>query len=276
VDALAVAGCPLIEDQLSGVAGLGLEAVRAGLQELAAARLLAETEPDGRYRARHALLAEAVAAGLLPGERLALHERTAHALEASGEEGLAAEAADHWAAAGRVAEELRARVTAGAAAERVFGYAEAAAHWQRAIELCQAEPTAGDDAGISLPGLYVRAIDARYVSGRAEDASALAEEAYRRFADHQDPATNAIIHERAARFRGLAAAYLGGQQAPGPSIELITEALRLFEQAPPSAEHAEALFYYGTSCSSARGGSRTASTRSTAGWKSPRRPARPR
>jgi DNA-binding CsgD family transcriptional regulator len=244
--ALAVAGCPLTEDQLSGVAGLGLEAVRTGLQELAAARLLAETEPDGRrYRARHALLAEAVAAGLLPGERLALHERTARALEKSGEEGLAAEAADHWAAAGRVSEELRARVTAGAAAERVFGYAEAAAHWQRAIELCQAEPTTDDKAGICLPGLYVRAIDARYISGRAEDASALAEEAYRRFAGHQDPATNAIIHERAARFRGLAAAYLGGQEAPGPSVELITEALRLFEQAAPSAEHAEALFYYG-------------------------------
>ena len=225
--------------------GLGAEALRAGLQELAAARLLAETEPDGRYRARHALLAEAVAAGLLPGERLALHERTARALEASGEEGLAAEAADHWAAAGRVTEELRARVTAGAAAERVFGYAEAAAHWQRAIELGQAEPAAGEQAGISLPELYVRAIDARYVSGRAEDASALAEEAYRRFAGHRDPATNAIIHERAARFRGLAAAYLGGQEAPGPSVELITEALRLFEQAPPSAEHAEALFYYG-------------------------------
>ena len=243
--ALAVAGCPLTEDQLSGVAGLGPQALRAGLQGLAAARLLNETEPDGRYRARHALLAEAVAAGLLPGERLALHERTARALEASGEEGLAAEAADHWAAAGRVGEELRARITAGQAAERVFGYAEAAAHWQRAIELCQAEPGAGDEAGVSLPGLYVRAIDARYVCGRAEDASALAEEAYRRFAGHQDPATNAIIHERAARFRGLAAAYLGGQEAPGPSVELITEALRLFEQAPPSAEHAEALFYYG-------------------------------
>jgi hypothetical protein len=180
--------------------------VRAGLQELAAARLLAEAEADGRYRARHALLAEAVAAGLLPGERLALNERTARALEASGEEGLAAEAAGHWAAAGRVGEELRARVAAGEAAERAFGYAEAAAHWQRAIELCQAEPAAGNEAGVSLPGLYVRAIDARYVCGRAEDASALAEEAYRWFAGHQDPATNAIIHERAAWFRGLAAA----------------------------------------------------------------------
>ncbi len=243
--ALAVAGWPLTEDQLSAMAGLGAEALRAGLQELAAARLLAEAEPDGRYRPRHALLAEAVAAGLLPGERLALHQRAAQALEASGEETLAAEAADHWAAAGRGTEELRARVRAGAAAERVFGYAEAAEHWQRAIALRQAGPAAEDEAGMSLPELYVRAIDAHYVSGRAEDASVLAEEAYRRFAGLPDPAINAVIHERAARFRGLAAAYLGGQHAPGPSVLLITEALRLFEQAGPSAEYAEALFYYG-------------------------------
>ena len=155
--ALAVAGWPLTEDQLSAMAGLGAEALRAGLQELAAARLLAEAEPDGRYRPRHALLAEAVAAGLLPGERLALHQRAAQALEASGEETLAAEAADHWAAAGRGTEELRARVRAGAAAERVFGYAEAAEHWQRAIALRQAGP-AEDEAG-DVPARAVRAGD---------------------------------------------------------------------------------------------------------------------
>jgi hypothetical protein len=69
-----------------------------------------------------------------------LHERTARALAAAGDQGLAAEVAGHWQAAGRPAEELPARVAAAQAAEQVFGYAEAAAHWQRAIELCQAQP----------------------------------------------------------------------------------------------------------------------------------------
>src|SRR5229473_4951547 len=78
----------------------------------------------------------------ISGERVALHERTARALEAEGGETLAAEVAGHWAAAGRPAEELRARVAAAGAAERVFGYAEAAVHWQRAIELCQQLPGA--------------------------------------------------------------------------------------------------------------------------------------
>src|SRR5215467_2702164 len=78
---LAVAGRPLDEDQVAAVTGLPAPAVRGGLRELAAARLLAEDAGDGGHRPRHALLAEAVAHGLLPGERAALHERTARALK---------------------------------------------------------------------------------------------------------------------------------------------------------------------------------------------------
>ena len=90
--------------------------------------------------------------------------------------------AGHWQAAGRPVEELPARVAAAEAAERVFGYAEAAVHWQRAIELAQAEPGAADAAGTDVPGIYVRAIDALYRSGDGEHAAEVAEEAYRRFA----------------------------------------------------------------------------------------------
>src|SRR5436190_5894243 len=168
--------------------------------ELAAARLLAASTADGEHRPRHALLAEAVAAGLLPGERVALHECTARALEAEHDETLAAEVAGHWAAAGRTTEELPARVAAAGAAERVFGYAEAAVHWQRAIELCQAAPGAARTAGIDVPRLYVRAVDALELSGDSPRAGAVAEEAYRRFADHPDHATAAVIHHRAAYF----------------------------------------------------------------------------
>jgi predicted ATPase len=184
--AVSVAGRALTEDQLAGVTGLDAEGLRAGLRELAS-RSLAETAPGGRYRARHALLAEAAAARLLPGERRALHERLAGALGAGGE-ARAAEAADHWAAAGRDAEELRARLTAARAAERVSGYAEAAAHWQRAIELAGADTGAGAATGAAgeadLPGWYLHAIDARHLAGDAERAGALAEEARLRFAGH--------------------------------------------------------------------------------------------
>ena len=271
--ALAVAGRPLTEDQLAGVAGLDADAVRRGLRELTAARLLAETEPDGGHRARHALLAEAVAAGLLPGERAALHERTARALQATGEEALAAEAAEHWAAAGRVAEELAARVTAAEAAERVFGYAEAAAHWQRAIELGQASRRRRA-AGIRCPSCTCGPSTRCYVSAAGRGCQRARRGGLPPVRRPPGPRHQRDHHERAARFRGLAAAYLGGGALP--SVELITEALRLFEQAPPSAEHAEALFYYGHFLFVGQGQVETASTRSTGGWKSPRRPARRR
>jgi DNA-binding CsgD family transcriptional regulator/tetratricopeptide (TPR) repeat protein len=233
---LSVAGRPLAENPLRAVTGLDADAVSAGLRELAEARLLADDTTGGAHRPRHALLAEAVAGGLLPGERAALHERTARALAAAGDETLAGEMAGHWHAAGNPAQELPARVAAAEAAERVFGYAEAAAHWQRAIELCQAQPSAASRPGIGVPRMYVRAIDALYLSGDGERAAVVAEEAYRRLAGDPDPATAAVIRHRAAFHRAF--------DAPNAGLSLMEEALRLYEQAPPSADHAMARFDY--------------------------------
>ena len=236
---LAIAGRSLAEDLLAAVTGLEAEAVRRGLRELAAARLLAEDTTGAGHRPRHALLGEAVAAGLLPGERAVLHERAARALAAAGDQALAAEVAGHWRAAGRPAEELPARVAAAEAAERVFGYAQAAEHWQRAIELGQAEPEAAAAAGIDVPRLSVRAIDALYRSGDSERIALIAQEAYRRFSGHPDPATAAVICHRAAVFRE--------SDVTAAGLPLMEEALRLFEQAPPSFEHADALLVYSNS-----------------------------
>ena len=116
---LAVAGRPLSEAPLGEVTGLDEDAVRVAVHELTAARLLA-APADGGHRPRHALLAEAVTAELLPSERVALHERIAGALEATEDDMLAAEAAGHWAAAGRSDKELQARLIAARAAEQVF------------------------------------------------------------------------------------------------------------------------------------------------------------
>jgi DNA-binding CsgD family transcriptional regulator len=236
--ALAVAARPLTEALLSRVTGMDVVAVRAGLRQLAAARLLADGDVGAAYRPRHALLAEAVAAAMLHGERMALHERAARALDEEGHEALAAEVAGHWAAATRPAEELRARMVAAEAAERVFVYTQAAAHWQRAIELSEQVLGAAGASAAELPRLYVRAIDALDVAGAGERAGTLAEEAYRRFADHPDSAIAALIHQRAAVFRGI--------EAPAAGLPLIREALRLFGQSGPSADHAQAWLCYAT------------------------------
>jgi transcriptional regulator with XRE-family HTH domain/tetratricopeptide (TPR) repeat protein len=234
--ALAVAGRPVAEGLLGSITELDAAAVRRGLGELAAARLLADDTAGGAHRPRHALLAEAVADGLLPGERAVLHERIARTLQTAGGEVLAAEVAGHWQAAGSPAGELPARVAAAAAAERVFGYVQAAAHWLRAIELCRAQPGIAGVAGLDVPRLYLRATEALEVSGDSVAAGLVAEEAYGRFADHPDAATAAIVQQRAGFFRGI--------DAPAAGLPLMEEALRLFDQAPPSADHAEAWLSY--------------------------------
>jgi DNA-binding CsgD family transcriptional regulator/tetratricopeptide (TPR) repeat protein len=238
---LAIAGRSLAEDLLAAVTGLEVEAVRRGLRELAEARLLAEDISGGGHRPRHALLAEAVASGLLPGERVMLHERTAQAL--AGDQAPAAEVAGHWQAAGRPAEELPARIAAAEAAERVCGCAEAAAHWQRAIALSEVRPDAAAAAGIGVPRLSIRAIDALYRAGDSGRAGIVAEEAYRRFATDPDPSTAAVVRHRAAVVRHRAAVSRAND-APDAGLPLMEEALRLFDQAPPSFDHAEALLDY--------------------------------
>jgi DNA-binding CsgD family transcriptional regulator/tetratricopeptide (TPR) repeat protein len=237
LNALATAGRPLSERFLGEVTGLDPATVRTAVRELTAVRLLAAAV-DGGHRPRHALLGEAVAAELLPDERVALHERIAQALETVGEDTLAAEAAGHWAAAGRSAEELRARLAAAEAAQHVFAYADAAAHWQRAIDLCVAEPTVDLGAGIDVPHLYLRAVDALEASGDRRQARAVAEDAYRRFADHPDRATRALVSYRAGFFRGVTL------DAPAAGLPLIEEALRLFEGTAPTVERAEAWYWY--------------------------------
>jgi ATP/maltotriose-dependent transcriptional regulator MalT len=236
LSALAVAGRPLGEDLLRAASGLDVNDVRGGLRELTGARLLADSSVGGEQRLRHALLAEAVAAELLPGEQAVFHERVARALQALGDDTSAAEVAGHWAAASRAAEELPARVRAAEAAERVFGYAEAARYWQRAIELFATVPGPEQLAGIELPQLYVRCIDALWAVGDISGGGVLADAAYRHFADHADSAVAASVHLRAALFRF--------ERSATDARPLLEEALRLFEQVPPSVDQAKAWMNY--------------------------------
>ena len=70
----------------------------------------------------------------------------------------------------------------------------------------------------------------------ARPAGQVAEEAYRRFADHPNRLSAAVVCHRAAVFRMIV--------APATGLPAIESALRLFEQDPPSADYAEALFDY--------------------------------
>ena len=94
-------------------------------ETLMAAQLARPEGPSG-FVARHALLAEAVAAALLPGERSDLHAAVAGVLTERNDAGLAAEVAQHWLSSARPGHELPTRVEAAEYAESVYAFTLAA------------------------------------------------------------------------------------------------------------------------------------------------------
>ena len=184
---LAVASRSLGEDVLAAVTGLEAGTVRRGLRELAAARLLAEDTSGRGHRPRHALLGEAVAAGLLPGERAVLHERTARALAAQRTERWPR----RWPGTGRPRAARprssrpgwrRPKPPSGCSATlrpRRTGSGPSSWAWR--------SPMPPAAAGIDSPRLSVRAIDVFFRAGDIVRAGLVAEEAYRQFAAPPGP-----------------------------------------------------------------------------------------
>lgn len=230
--ALAVAGRPMAEESIAELCDRRLPELREVLRELSARRLLRQTDPADRHQLRHALLAEAVGAQLLPGERASLHGRVADLLASWDDPNLAAEIAAHYAAAGRRADELHWRVIAGRHADAVFASNEAAWHWRRALELTADVPAAQPVEGMSLAQLYGYAEDAFTSSGREEVAHELCEQALARLSD-VGPADRADVLRRAGEMRGIDTAQHG--------LDLLHQALELYERLPPSAGQAKTL-----------------------------------
>lgn len=223
--ALAVAARPLDEGSLGQVCDQPVPLVRKALQVLLTARLLRRPDSAGRYQLRHALLADVVNADLLAGVRVELHTRVADMMAAWDEPAVGAEVAEHLAAAGRYADELRWRVIAARHADSVFAAAEAAGQWQRAIKLSEHVPVGSLVEGMSLAQLYGAAEDALTLAGDDEAAGQLAEQALHRLAD-ADQASRADVLRRAGNARGIA--------SPERGLDLLYQALTIYEQLPPS------------------------------------------
>ena len=126
------------------------------------------------FRFRHPLLAEAVYATVLPGERERLHARVAEELERAGTAG-PAELAIHWAAAGRHADAVVASVEAGRRAEALFALAETRAHVERALELWDLVSNVADLVPIDLGELCAWAAEIASNTGAGPRAVELAQ-----------------------------------------------------------------------------------------------------
>ena len=228
----AAAGRDVAYPLLCAVAELPERDVRESLRGAVEHGVLVADRASGGFRFRHALLAEAVYATILPGEREELHALLAEAL-ARSTAAAPAELAPHWAAAGRPAEALVASVEAARQAEAVFGLAEALAHVERALELWDAVPSAAELVKVDLAELCSWAAELASQAGAAPRAVELGQRAIE-LAEEGDALRTARLYDRLGRYlheRGRTAAALS-------AFERVVE---LVPAQPPSAERAQAL-----------------------------------
>ncbi len=240
----AVAGRRVDEELLATVLGLTVPEVADALRPAVAHGVLVEAEPmGGGYAFHHILLAEVAYRELLRGERDRLHAAFGQELEQRGEIGgipvSAAELAHHWASARDRDRAIPALLRAGHAAETVYAFAEAGAHYERALGLL----AAGDDAGGTaidrsevlqraaecavLTGSYARAVE---LGRQAIIAAELAGVANGR----PDPIRLGLLHDRLRWFQWESGDRLAAEAA-------VTDALRVIPSDRPSAARARAL-----------------------------------
>ncbi len=197
--------------------------------------LVADQETGG-FRFRHALLAEAIYATILPGEREELHARLADVLANSGDAG-PAELAPHWTAAGRKAEALVASVEAARQTEAVFGLAEARAHLERALTLWDVVPDASELVSLELAELCSWSAELASRTGSAPRAVELQRRAIE-LVGEVDRRRAALLYARLSRYL-----YECGKDDTG--LAALEHAVELVPAQPPSAERAEVLSWLG-------------------------------
>jgi predicted ATPase len=234
----AAAGPGATQPLLAEVADMDDQQLLDGLREAVDQQLLLPDPAGGDgYVFRHALVAEAVYAELLPGERVRLHTALAGALEGGLEvedapASRAARLAYHWAAAGDQPRALTASLAAAAAAEGVYAFAEARLQLERVLKLWERVPDAEARAGMDRVALLSRCAEAAYGAGDPAGAAELVRQALGLVDAARQPQRAGLLHEQLARcLRRLGdPAALGAQQ----------QAVRLVP-AEPSAERARVL-----------------------------------
>ncbi len=172
---------------------------------------------------------EALYEDLLPGERQRLHERAAAVLDAEPELAGVAEhvrwalLAHHWGAAADQPNAFAAAVRAGAETERIGALADAAAHYQRAIELWPRVSDPEAAAGMSRPDLLVRAAGVVSHAGSPARAVALVEEAVALIGAGAEPEVRAKVLERLGDHRWAASDDAGSGAAREEAVALLAD-----------------------------------------------------
>ncbi len=234
----AVLGAAIDGRVLALMTGRSTSAVTDTLREGVARHVLV-AEADG-CRFRHALVREALYADVLPGERQLLHEAAATVIGTHPELVSAPDhvrwalLAHHWGAAEDQPNAFVASVRAALAAERVGALADAAAHYQRALELWPRLPDPESAAGMSRSDLLVRAAEAMAHAGSPARAVSLVEAALDLLEAETAPEVRATLLERLGNHRWVACDAVGSRKAREEAVVLLADR-------PPSDAKAHTL-----------------------------------
>ncbi|MEU5537212.1 AAA family ATPase [Streptomyces sp. NPDC020362] len=235
-----------------------IEALRAAV----GANILTATPDGGGYRFRHALVREAVADDLLPGERSRLNRRYAEAVEADPTlvpaDARVMRLASYWYHAHDAARALPAVLDASVVARRRHAYTEQLRLLERAMELwdtapeevrsalrpvdyTEVYPPCGCDpatTALRYLDLMAEAAVAGRLGGERERALKITKRALRLLEDDPDPL-------RAAWF-WVQRSHLVQALARGDGWHELATAQELVRGLPPSEVHAEVLAHVAT------------------------------
>jgi DNA-binding NarL/FixJ family response regulator len=233
----AAAGRDATYGLLAAVAGVSDEQLLDALREAVENGVLSTDQSASTFRFRHALLAEAVYATLLPGEREEVHRRLAEALSAdrtlAGGRQVAGELAHHWTVAGRPREALAVSVEAAHEAEDMSGLAEALRHLERVLGLWERLPDARELAGLELEALLAWTAEVADRTGNAPRAAQLARRGIELLVE-AEPVQVARTWERLGTYLLHMADEDGARAAFRRAVDLVPVE-------PPSAERAGVL-----------------------------------
>jgi DNA-binding CsgD family transcriptional regulator len=232
---VAVAGQSARHDILAAVTGMSPSGIATALREATDRHLLRASE-DEVMHFRHNLVREAVHDELLPGERLALHAAVAAAVDALHRDAemdaaVASELAHHWYEARDASQALPALLRAGRAAERVFAFGNAFAHFHLALSLWPSATPSVD--GITRRDLRMRTAQAAALTGGYDRAIALVHSAL-----DDDAALEPDAVRTGALLERLAVYHLGSGN-PDAAQPVALRALELLPADPPSVARAQ-------------------------------------
>lgn len=234
---VAVAGLSARHDVLAAVTRMEPPQIAASLREATERHLLLAGDNEV-MQFRHNLVREAVHDELLPGERLALHAAVAAAVDeldgdAEMDAAVASELAHHWYEARDAGRALPAMLRAGGAAERMFAFGNAFAHYHLALSLWP--PGTKSLEGMTRRELTLRTAEAAALTGAYDRAIVLVHAAIDNDSTLEPDAmrTGALL-ERLAEF------HLGAGN-PDAAQPVALRALDLLPIDPPSVARAQVL-----------------------------------